>query len=83
MTLIKLKHSCEDDLRLPAIGGSAGNQQTACLPDILMGDLRHGDIEFLLQPGDHGFDPPTFLLEGMALGQVDRQVQNSDTHSLN
>jgi len=48
----------------------AGNPDGSHLPEVMVVHLCDGDIELLLQAGGYGFDDATFILERLALRDI-------------
>ena len=63
MAFDKLNDPYEYTFGLCQFPGSAGDQQLARLPNIVVIDLCYRDIEFPLQADDHRFDPTPFVFE--------------------
>jgi len=56
MAFIERNHTCQDLFDMISTAGSAGDQQLAGLPGVMVVVLNHGDVEFLVQSRDDRLD---------------------------
>jgi len=70
VALVKGDHARQGLLDVVAWAGRAGDQQFTGTPGVVLAVFHNGDVEFLVQARQDRFDPAAFVLERMAVRQV-------------
>src|SRR5437588_2082320 len=74
------QHLLTDLVGVAAVTADAGDPQGGQLPGVLVVDLGDGDVEGAPHPLDHRADHLALLLQGVALGDVQRDHEGTDDH---